>query len=79
MFTLEMYLFQVLLELMLAGRRRTAAEMFCIPKELVACGVSHAPRDFLSGQTLGFMDRCHVSYACLITVLCAWGYVIFVP
>lgn len=49
MFTLEMYVFQVLLELILAGRRRTVAEMFCIPKELVACGVSRAPGDFLSG------------------------------
>lgn len=49
MFTLEMYVFQVLLELILAGRRRTVAEMFCIPKELEACGVSRAPGDFLSG------------------------------
>lgn len=48
-FTLEMYVFQVLLELIFAGRRRTAAEMFCIPKELVACGVSRTPGDFLSG------------------------------
>ena len=78
MFTLEMYLSQVLLERILAGRRRTVAEMFCIPRELVACGVSHVPTDFLSGQTLGFMDCCQVSYSFLTMVLCARGYLIFI-
>ena len=64
MLTLEMSLFCVLLELILAGRRRTTVELFRIPEELIAaCGVSCAPRDFLSGQTRVYRP---LSFTCLV-------------